>query len=191
MTAPADGDPGDPPGLEVRGLDVDLERAPIVRGVSCAVQPGGWLAVLGPNGAGKSTLLRAVAGLLPYRGTVTVGGADAGALGGRERSRLMAYVPQSPVLPPDITVAEYVLLGRTPHLGYLGGLGRHDREVAARAAERLDVSRYADRRLATLSGGERQRVALARALAQEPRLLLLDEPTSALDVVAHEGAPVV
>jgi iron complex transport system ATP-binding protein len=169
-------------GLEVLGLDVDMDRTPIVRSVSCAVDAGGWLGVIGPNGAGKSTLLRAVAGLLPHRGTVTVGGADVAALGSRERSRLMAYVPQTPVLPPDTTVAEYVLLGRTPHLGYLGGPGRHDREVADRAAERLDVSRYAHRRLATLSGGERQRVALARALAQEPRLLLLDEPTSALDI---------
>jgi iron complex transport system ATP-binding protein len=170
------------PGLDVRGLDVDLDRTPIVRAVSCAVGPGGWLAVIGPNGAGKSTLLRAVAGLLPYRGEVSVGGTDLGGLSARERARLLAFVPQTPVLPPDITVEEYVLLGRTPHLGYLSGPGRHDRAVAERVSERLDVSRYAERRLATLSGGERQRVSLARALAQEPRLILLDEPTSALDI---------
>ena len=168
--------------LAVHGIDVDLDRTPIVRAVSCAVGSGGWLAVIGPNGAGKSTLLRAVAGLLPYRGQVTVGGADLHGLPGRERARLLAYVPQTPVLPPDITVGEYVLLGRTPHLGYLSGPGRHDRAVAEQASEQLDVARYAERRLATLSGGERQRVALARALAQEPRLILLDEPTSALDI---------
>jgi len=168
--------------LAVQGLDVDLDRTPIVHAVSCAVESGGWLAVIGPNGAGKSTLLRAMAGLLPYRGEVTVDGIDISGLHSRERARLMAYVPQTPVLPPDITVGEYVLLGRTPHLGYLSGPGRHDRTVAERASDRLDVSRYAERRLATLSGGERQRVALARALAQEPRLILLDEPTSALDI---------
>jgi iron complex transport system ATP-binding protein len=171
-----------PGGLSLRDVDVDLDRAPIVRAVSCSVTAGGWLAVIGPNGAGKSTLLRAMAGLLPYQGEIRADGADLGALPARERARLLAYVPQTPVLPPDIAVAEYILLGRTPHLGYLSGPGRHDRAVAEQAAERLDVSRYAERRLATLSGGERQRVALARALAQEPRLILLDEPTSALDI---------
>jgi len=169
-------------GLAVAGLDVDVERTPIVRAVSCAVGPGGWLALIGPNGAGKSTLLRAVAGLLPHRGTVRVDGTDVTRLRPRERARLIAYVAQAPVLPPDMTVQEYVLLGRTPHLGYLANPGRQDREAAARTIAALDLAGYAERRLAALSGGERQRVALARALAQEPRLLLLDEPTSALDL---------
>jgi iron complex transport system ATP-binding protein len=169
-------------GLDAHGIDVDLDRTPVVREVSCGVTSGGWLALIGPNGAGKSTLLRAIAGLLPHRGRVVVDGADIGRLRARERARLVAYVPQAPVLPPDMTVQEYVLLGRTPHLGYLAGPGGRDREAAARMLAALDLTHYADRRLAALSGGERQRAALARALAQEPRLLLLDEPTSALDL---------
>jgi iron complex transport system ATP-binding protein len=169
-------------GLAVRGLEVDLGGAPIVRGVSCAVESGGWLALIGPNGAGKTTLLRAVAGLVAHRGEVALDGADAAALRGRERARLLAYVPQNPVLPPDVTVEEYVLLGRTPHLGYFAAPGRRDREAAERAGRRLDLAGFAARRLATLSGGERQRAVLARALAQEPRFLLLDEPTAALDI---------
>ncbi|MBC3840903.1 ABC transporter ATP-binding protein [Streptacidiphilus sp. 4-A2] len=168
--------------LTVRGLEVDLDGTPVVRGVSCGVGSGGWLAVIGPNGAGKSTLLRAVAGLLPHRGQVTLGATDTHALRGRALARVLAFVPQNPLLPDDMTVADYVLLGRTPHLGYLSGPGRHDRLVADSSADRLDVARFAGRRLATLSGGERQRAALARALAQEPSLLLLDEPTSALDI---------
>jgi iron complex transport system ATP-binding protein len=168
--------------LAVRELAVDLDRTPVLCGVNCVAAAGGWLAVIGPNGAGKTTLLRATAGLLPYRGTILLGGADIRSLRLRERARLVAYVPQQPVLPPNMTVEEYVLLGRTPHLGYLGGPGRRDRERAAEALARLDVARFAARRLASLSGGERQRVVLARALAAEPRVLLLDEPTSMLDI---------
>jgi len=171
--------------LAVQELTVSLDRTPVLRGVTCAAAAGGWLALIGPNGAGKSTLLRAAAGLVPYQGTVRLDGADVRSLRVRDRARLIAYVPQEPVLPPDMTVEQYVLLGRTPHLGYLGGPGRHDRDRVTAALERLDVARFAGRRLARLSGGERQRVVLARALATEPRLLLLDEPTSMLDV-GHE-----
>ncbi|HEY7260278.1 MAG TPA: ABC transporter ATP-binding protein [Trebonia sp.] len=168
--------------LSVQDLTVTLDRDPVVREVSCAVADGGWLSLIGPNGAGKSTLVRAVAGLVSYQGTVLLDGRDARSLHGRDRARLVAYVPQEPVLPPDMTVEQYVLLGRTPHLGYLGTPGRHDRDATAAALDRLDAASFAARRLARLSGGERQRVVLARALATEARLLLLDEPTSMLDV---------
>ena len=178
---------GSPPVTDVRVADVcvTLDRAPVLDAVSCAVSGGGWLALIGPNGAGKTTLIRAMAGLVPYAGTVTVGAAEARTMRPRERARLVAYVPQEPVLPPDLTVEQYVLLGRTPHLGYLAVPGRHDRRRALAAMERLDVARFAARTLARLSGGERQRVVIARALAAEPRVLLLDEPTSMLDV-GHE-----
>jgi iron complex transport system ATP-binding protein len=168
--------------IAVADLAVTLDRNPVLRGVSCEAASGGWLALIGPNGAGKSTLIRAAAGLVPYQGTVLIGGSDAAALSARDRARLVAYVPQEPVLPPDMTVAQYVLLGRTPYVGYLGAPGRRDRARADAALERLDVARFAQRRLARMSGGERQRVVLARALASEPSVLLLDEPTSMLDV---------
>ncbi|HLH82369.1 MAG TPA: ABC transporter ATP-binding protein [Trebonia sp.] len=165
-----------------RELTVALDRTPVLSGVTCAAAAGGWLALIGPNGAGKSTLIRAAAGLVPYQGEILLDGVDVRSMRARERARLIAYVPQEPVLPPDMTVEQYVLLGRTPHLSYLGSPGRHDRARAAAALERLDVARFAARRLARMSGGERQRVVLARALAAEPGVLLLDEPTSMLDV---------
>jgi iron complex transport system ATP-binding protein len=171
--------------MATASVSVSLDGTPVVKAVSCTAEGGGWLALIGPNGAGKSTLMRAMAGLVPYSGSVTVGGAEARTMKARERARLLAYVPQEPVLPPDLTVSQYVMLGRTPHLSYLAVPGQRDRERARAAMERLDVARFAGRRLARLSGGERQRAVLARALAADPSVLLLDEPTSMLDV-GHE-----
>jgi iron complex transport system ATP-binding protein len=166
-------------------VTVALDRTPVINSVSCAVSGGGWLALIGPNGAGKSTLIRAMAGLVAYGGTVTLDTVDTRAMKAKERARMLAYVPQEPTLPPALTVEQYVLLGRTPHLGYLATPGRHDRERVRSAMARLDVTKFAQRRLARLSGGERQRAVLARALAGDPKVLLLDEPTSMLDV-GHE-----
>ena len=166
-------------------VTVALDRTPVINSVSCAVSGGGWLALIGPNGAGKSTLIRAMAGLVAYGGTVTLDAIDTRAMKAKERARMLAYVPQEPTLPPALTVEQYVLLGRTPHLGYLATPGRHDRERVRSAMARLDVTKFAQRRLARLSGGERQRAVLARALAGDPKVLLLDEPTSMLDV-GHE-----
>jgi iron complex transport system ATP-binding protein len=168
--------------LAVDGVSVQLDRVPILHAVSIAAPAGGWLTLIGPNGAGKTTLLRAVAGLVPHDGRISLGAQDLAARGVKARARLIAYVPQLPVLPPDMTAGDYVLLGRTPHLGYFANPGRTDRARVAEAAQQLDVARFAERRLATLSGGERQRVVLARALAQDPEVLLLDEPTSLLDM---------
>lgn len=178
----------DVPALIVDRLSATLDGSPVLHSVSCGVASGGWLAVIGPNGAGKSTLLRALSGLIPYQGTVIVHGRDAAALSRRELSRRIAYVPQNPTFPPDMTVAEYVLLGRTPHLAYLAAPGHADRRAADEAMELLVLAGFAGRRLATLSGGERQRAVLARALTQRARLLLLDEPTTALDLGHQQQA---
>jgi iron complex transport system ATP-binding protein len=138
--------------------------------------------LIGPNGAGKSTALRALAGLVPYEGSLTIEGKPLTGISGRELARCVAYVPQSPQLPAEMSVWEYACLGRTPHLGYLGRSGAEDEHAVRSALGRLELSDMASRRLGTLSGGERQRVVLARALTQQARVLLLDEPTSALDV---------
>jgi iron complex transport system ATP-binding protein len=168
--------------VEVRALTVALDRKPVLHGVDLDVATGSWHAVLGPNGAGKSTLLRAVAGIIPRTGDIRIGGRDVARLAPKERAKVIAYVPQEPNLPGGVTVESYVLLGRTPHLGYLGVESAHDRAIVAESLERLDLAPFARRRLGTLSGGERQRVVLAKALAQQARVLLLDEPTTALDL---------
>jgi iron complex transport system ATP-binding protein len=168
--------------IETRDLWVRFGAVAAVRGLSFRAEAGGWTALIGPNGAGKTSALRALAGLAAYEGEVLINGRDAHRLGRRAVAQLVAFVPQKPETPPALTVAEYVLLGRTPHIRYLGGEGRHDREAAAQALRRLDLERFAARALGSLSGGELQRAVLARALAQEASVLLLDEPTTALDL---------
>jgi iron complex transport system ATP-binding protein len=163
-------------------LTVRYGDATALHGISDRVPDGEWLGVIGPNGAGKTTLLNAIAALVSYSGSVTVCDRPAGRLSRRELARLIAYVPQRPVLPPDMTVRDYVLLGRTAHISYLGTETPTDRRVCAAAIDRLDLSAMADRMLRSMSGGELQRVVIARALAQEAPVLLLDEPTSALDL---------
>ena len=168
--------------IALDAVAVALDGCVVVDDVTLRVHPGCWTLLIGPNGAGKTTLLRAVAGVVAHGGAISVAGSDPRALSTRERARRLAVVWQSPLLPLDMTVREYALLGRTPHLGMLGRAGARDGKAVAEAIARLDLDHLAARRLGSLSGGERQRAVLARALAQEAPLLLLDEPTTALDV---------
>ena len=159
-----------------------------LRSFSDTVETGEWVGIIGPNGAGKSSLLRAIAGLVASEGSMSVGDLDLAGLGDRERAQQIAYVPQEPLIPGDMTTFEYVLLGRTPYIGYLGGASAHDRQVVGDVLDRLRLGDFRDRLLGSLSGGERQRIVLARALAQETPILLLDEPTSALDIGHQQQA---
>ncbi len=162
--------------LTCRQIRVSFGEIEALRGVDLRLSSGEWLGLIGPNGAGKSTLLRAIAGLVDYEGSVSLGCGRR--LGGQD----VALVPQNPTLPEGMTVAEYALLGRSPHLGWLEVESRRDRRIVATALERLNLQRFADRPVTHLSGGEIQRVTLARALVQQAPILLLDEPTSSLDL---------
>ncbi len=168
--------------LDIEAASVVLGGVTVLAGVSAQVDSGGWLGLVGPNGAGKSTLARAVAGLVAYQGRILIGGRDHGASDWRDRARSVAYVPQRPVLPPSMSVTDYVLLGRAAHHSYLGAETARDRRVAATVIERLALSKFAPRRLGELSGGEAQRAVMARALVQEAPVLVLDEPTTSLDL---------
>jgi len=168
--------------LTVRALSAAHGRVRVLDGVGLSVPVGGWLAVIGPNGAGKTTLLRCLLGFHPYEGEVRLDGTPLAGLPRRRRAQLMAYAPQSPVLPEGISTRDYVALGRTPHRPLLAGPRAADQRVVDEVMGRLELAGLADRPLATLSGGEQQRAVLARALAQQPRVLLLDEPTASLDL---------
>ena len=168
--------------IELRDLSIRFDGTEAVRDFSLDVAAEEWVMLIGPNGAGKTSVLRALCGLLSFAGDARLDGRDVRGLGRRELARMIAFVPQNPETPPELTVGEYVLLGRTPHLGYLATEGRRDRQAATRALERLDLLPFAERGLGSLSGGELQRAVLARALAQEAPVLLLDEPTTSLDL---------
>ena len=149
----------------------------ILTDISLEVADGAWLCLIGPNGAGKTTLLRALLGMLPYSGSITIDGVERRG----DIDRNVAFVPQRPETPAGMTVIEYVALGRAKKDGW-GRESAKGRAVIREALERLMLMGLRDQYVTRLSGGEFQRVLIARAIAQEPDLVLLDEPTSALDL---------
>jgi iron complex transport system ATP-binding protein len=174
--------------ISLAAVSVRFGRHEALRDVDLEIARGEWVALIGPNGAGKTTLLRAIAGLVRASGSIRLAGEPLARLGRREVARRVALVPQLPAMPPALTVAEYVTLGRTPYISYLATESRRDLDAVVRALARLELSAFAERTLGSLSGGERQRAVLARALAQDASVLLLDEPTSALDIGHQQQA---
>jgi len=171
--------------VTVRGLNLFYGPRQILRGVELSVAVGEFLVIIGPNGTGKTSLLKAMAGLLPVAGEVEILGRPLAGYGRRQLARELAVVPQLTPTDFPFTVAETVLMGRSPHLGLLELEGPEDHRLARQAMEFTEVADLAGRRLDELSGGERQRVIIARAICQGPRIILLDEPTASLDP-AHQ-----
>ena len=171
--------------LQVEGLHFRYAaQAPaVLRGLSMALGAGEVLGIVGPNGAGKSTLIQLLTRLLvPEAGEIRLDGRLLRSYSRLALARAVAVVPQAAALPEDFRVADIVMMGRTPHVGFWRSEGSQDHAVVRWAMQRSDVYHLRHRRVASLSGGEKQRLVLARALAQEPRYLLLDEPTNHLDV---------
>src|ERR1700761_82237 len=169
--------------LEFRKVDFSYGARHVLNDIRLVVHEGSCAALIGANGAGKTTLLRLAAGALTATsGEVLLEGQSLSTMTRRERSCLVALVPQRLEVPFDFTVHQIVEQGRTPHLGFLRGPLHDDHLAIDRALELTDTSRLRDRIFNQLSGGERQRVKIALGLAQETRLLLLDEPTQNLDI---------
>jgi iron complex transport system ATP-binding protein len=158
----------------------------VVESLDLTVTPGRITAIVGANGCGKSTLLRALSRLLtPRSGTITLDGEELHRRPAKEVARVLGLLPQNPIAPEGIAVADLVGRGRHPHQRALSPWNRRDYEAVTHALEATETIDLADRSVDELSGGQRQRVWIAMALAQETDILLLDEPTSFLDV-AHQ-----
>ncbi len=167
--------------LMARNVTVRLGARDVVHDASLSLNGGELVALVGPNGAGKTTLIRALAGLVPADGTITLDGKPLASLSGRDRARAIAYLPQGHVFHWPMSVASIVMLGRAPHADGFSAATPDDRAAIARALAITETAAFAERAVTTLSGGERARVALARALATQAGILLADEPTAALD----------
>ena len=172
--------------IRLRGLTLGygpVSAPPIVEDLDLDVPAGRVTAIIGANGCGKSTLLRGLTRqLAPRTGSIEVLGRDAARVSARDYARTVALLPQHPVAPEGMTVAQLVARGRHPHRGLLGGRSAGDDAAIASALERTDLVELAEREAGTLSGGQRQRAWLALVLAQQTPVVLLDEPTSYLDL---------
>ncbi|WP_046502684.1 ABC transporter ATP-binding protein [Streptomyces odonnellii] len=172
--------------LMARGLTLAYEDRTVVHELELAVPDGQVTVIVGPNACGKSTTLRALGRLLkPRGGSVLLDGTELARIPTKRIARSIGLLPQSPVAPEAITVADLVARGRQPHQHWWQQWSDEDERAVTEAMTRTNVSALADRPVDELSGGQRQRVWIAMALAQETDLLLLDEPTTFLDI-AHQ-----
>ncbi|GIE92249.1 ABC transporter ATP-binding protein [Actinoplanes regularis] len=169
--------------LNAQGLSLGYDDRTIVTDLSVDIPDGKVTAIVGANACGKSTLLRGLARLLkPRAGAVHLDGVPLGGMSTVDVAKVLGLLPQSPVAPDGVTVADLVSRGRYPHQGWFRRWTDSDHEAVAKALEATGTAELANRPLQQLSGGQRQRVWVAMALAQDTDLLLLDEPTTFLDI---------
>ncbi len=182
--------PADPPRqdpvLVGDGLHLRYESVVVAEDLHVEIPRGSLTMIIGPNGCGKSTLLKALARMMrPERGTVLLDGADIRSEPTKAVARRLGLLPQSPIAPDGIIVADLVSRGRYPYQQLLRQWSRDDEVIVNEAMAATGVTQFAQRAVDELSGGERQRVWLAMVLAQQTQTLLLDEPTTYLDL-AHQ-----
>lgn len=171
-------------GLVIRGLSVARDGRPVIAALDLSIRAGELTVLAGPNAAGKSTLLRAIAQVLPYRGSVTLNDCDLHHMGTAARARTIGFMPQQSASGSDLSVLDSLIVALHAGGGIAGAAtgGRPAEERALAALKRVGIMDLALRPLSHLSGGQMQLVALAQVLVRDPPLILLDEPTSALDM---------
>lgn len=170
--------------LKLKNVSAGYGAEDVIENISFEILPGQNLSVIGANGSGKSTLLKVMAGLLPYKGEITLDGKRLNMLKRKEISSKIAMLSQIAPLYFSYSVYDTVMMGRYVHekSGLLGATSKEDKEMVNRCLKSVDMLDEKDRDITKLSGGQLQRVFLARTLAQDPAIILLDEPTNHLDL---------
>jgi len=163
-------------------LSLGYENTAVLNTIDFALEEESHLTVLGANGSGKSTLAKALCGLLPYQGSITIDGKELRDIPLKERAKLIAYIPaKMESFEQFTTVEDFVLLGRYPYKAPLKDYSVNDKEIVKEALSELKLTQLSSQRLHELSSGQQQLVLIAQALAQKSKILIFDEPTSNLD----------
>jgi|SRR5690606_4175313 len=169
--------------FQAEGITAGYDNRTILHDVYMNIPSNKISILIGANGCGKSTLLKTMARLIkPTSGRVTLDGKPIHKIPPKQLARVLGLLPQTPIVPEGITVADLVARGRFPHQTLLKGWTTKDYEAVAEAMEIMKITEFADRNIDELSGGQRQRVWIAMALAQQTDILFLDEPTTYLDI---------
>ena len=169
--------------LQTNNIFAGYDKKVVNDDISILIPKNKISVIIGANACGKSTLLKTMARLIqPISGNITLGGMKISQIPSKELARSLGLLPQSPIVPEGITVADLVSRGRFPYQSFLKGLGKADYEAVEEALEIMGITNLANRAVDELSGGQRQRVWIAMALAQDTDILLLDEPTTYLDI---------
>lgn len=169
--------------IVAKNIDFSYGNQQILKAVNLQTVDGAVVGLIGPNGSGKSTFLRALyGGLHPVSGEVTVDGQSLGEMGKGELAQKIAVVVQEHEAVSHMSVAETVMLGRTPYKSLFSTYSSQDEEIVVKSLEQVNALSLSQRVFGELSGGEKQRVLIARALAQDTEYIVLDEPTNHLDI---------
>jgi iron complex transport system ATP-binding protein len=170
------------PLLQIDNLSLRRAGKDILNRISLSVQSGEYVSIIGPNGAGKSSLLKSIVGIIrDWSGSISILGRPYADYGHKDLAKHIAYVPQTLKLSTEISVFDFVLMGRFAFSGLMGFITEADRQIVKQSLLQVESEQLIERSMLSLSGGERQRIVIAAALAQAPKLLLLDEPTTFLD----------
>lgn len=160
----------------------------LLQGISFALEESCLIGLVGANGIGKSTLLRTLSGMQPVlSGTVSIMGESLTSLMPQTLATYLSVVLTEAPSSKNLSVLEFISLGRQPYTNWLGKLSSQDEKTIEMALELTDTKRIAHRKCYELSDGQMQRVAIARALAQDTPVIILDEPTTHLDLY-HRAA---
>lgn len=169
--------------LKAKDIVSGYDKKIIVDGINISIPNNKISVIIGANACGKSTLLKTLSRLIkPVSGEISLGEKKMSEIPPKQLAQVLGLLPQSPVVPEGITVADLVSRGRFPYQSFLKGLGKKDYEAVEEALEIMGITELANRCVDELSGGQRQRVWIAMALAQQTDILLLDEPTTFLDI---------